>query len=77
MLAPRVALLSSEPFADRGRRSRSQVIDRLDIDGNMPKITQLVRELNIARKLKHPSIVDLHDVVRAPMQCSWHALPTW
>lgn len=40
-----------------------KVIDRMEIDGRDDKITQLTRELNITRKLKHPNIINLLDIV--------------
>ena len=40
-----------------------KVIDRMEIDGRPDKIKQLTRELNITRKLKHPNIINLLDVV--------------
>lgn len=40
-----------------------KVIDRMEIDGRPDKITQLTRELNITRKLKHANIINLLDIV--------------
>jgi serine/threonine protein kinase len=40
-----------------------KVIDRMEIDGRPDKIKQLTRELNITRKLKHPNIINLLDIV--------------
>jgi serine/threonine protein kinase len=45
-----------------GRVVAVKAIDRYEIEGNGPKIKQLVRELNIARKLKHPNVIELLDV---------------
>ena len=40
-----------------------KVIDRMEIDGRADKIKQLTRELNITRKLKHPNIINLLDLI--------------
>eukprot|EP01043_Picozoa_sp_COSAG02_P020142 COSAG02_NODE_986_length_15452_cov_17.818602_11_plen_1305_part_00 len=39
-----------------------KVIDRMDVDGRPDMIQQLIRELNITRKLKHPNIINLLDI---------------
>lgn len=40
-----------------------KVIDRLEIDDDDQRLRQLERELNITRKLSHPNIINLLDVV--------------
>eukprot|EP01043_Picozoa_sp_COSAG02_P051371 COSAG02_NODE_5399_length_4362_cov_4.231527_2_plen_456_part_00 len=40
-----------------------KVIDRLDVDDDDQRLRQLERELNITRKLSHPNIINLLDVV--------------
>jgi len=40
-----------------------KVIDRLDVDHDEQRLLQLERELNITRKLSHPNIINLLDVV--------------
>ncbi len=40
-----------------------KVIDRLDVDDDDQRLRQLERELNITRKLCHPNIINLLDVV--------------
>jgi serine/threonine protein kinase len=40
-----------------------KVIDRLEVDDDDQRLRQLERELNITRKLSHPNIINLLDVV--------------
>jgi serine/threonine protein kinase len=40
-----------------------KVIDRLEIDCEPSRVTQLEREINIWNKLQHPNIINLLDVV--------------
>ena len=40
-----------------------KVIDRLEIDDDEQRLRQLERELNITRKLSHPNIINLLDVI--------------
>lgn len=40
-----------------------KVIDRLEIDDDDQRLRQLERELNITRKLSHPNIINLLDVI--------------